>query len=117
MPGASTGRRTMSRIRDAGLSALAAACMLAAGTAPAQTGAAPEQRFAGEMVAQVGHTQEIHNIVYARDGGLIATSARDGKVKLWTPDGRLLRTIETPGPLPGVALSADGSMEIGRAHV
>ncbi|WP_455204419.1 caspase family protein [Kaarinaea lacus] len=61
--------------------------------------------FSGEMVPQIGHTQEIVDIIYASNGEFIVTSARDGKVKLWTPDGRLLRTISPNRQIARIALS------------
>lgn len=66
-------------------------------------------RFTGEVVPQVGHTQEILDIVYARSGAFLATSSIDGTVKLWTPDGRLLRTLAVLGVRPRIAIAPDGA--------
>lgn len=66
-------------------------------------------RFTGQVVPQVTHTQEIIDIVYARDGSFLATSAGDGTVKLWTPDGRLLRTLAVGGQRPRIAIAPDGA--------
>ena len=62
------------------------------------------------MVPQEGHTQEVSDIVYSHRGEFIVTSARDQKIKLWTPDGRLIRTIATPNLPPRIAISPDDSM-------
>ena len=60
-------------------------------------------RFTGQVVPQVAHTQEVLDIVYDRSGAFLATSAGDGTVKLWTPDGRLLRTLKVAGARPRIA--------------
>ncbi|HEY4769809.1 MAG TPA: hypothetical protein VIH51_04265, partial [Myxococcales bacterium] len=66
-------------------------------------------RFTGQVVPQVAHTQEVLDIVYARSGAFLATSAGDGTVKLWTPDGRLLRTLKVAGARPRIAIAPDGA--------
>ena len=50
-----------------------------------------------EIMAQVGHTQPVKGIQYSRSGRFIVTWAGDSKLKLWTNDGRLIRTIKVPG--------------------
>src|SRR3977135_4114777 len=74
-------------------------------------GAAAEDapRFTGQVVPQVAHTQEVLDIVYAQSGAFLATSAGDGTVKLWTPDGQLLRTLKVAGARPRIAIAPDGA--------
>lgn len=74
-------------------------------------GASAEEapRFTGQVVPQVAHTQEVLDVVYARSGAFLATSALDGSVKLWTPDGRLLRTIPVAGVRPRIAIAPDSA--------
>jgi WD40 repeat protein len=94
-------RSGMAHARHAAL-ALLALC-------PVVPAAAEEgPRFTGQVVPQIAHTQEVIDVVWARSGAFVATSAHDGAVKLWTPDGRLLRTIQVGG-LPSIAISPDGA--------
>ena len=74
-------------------------------------GAAAEDapRFTGQVVPQLAHTQEILDIVYPRGGAFLATSAMDGTVKLWTPDGRLLRTLDVAAVRPRIAIAPDAA--------
>jgi WD40 repeat protein len=74
-------------------------------------GAAAEDapRFTGQVVPQLAHTQEILDIVYPRSGAFLATSAKDGTVKLWTPDGRLLRTLDVAAVRPRIAIAPDAA--------
>ncbi len=49
-----------------------------------------------EVVVQTGHSKGASCVAYSPDGKLIATGgARDGYIKLWTPGGRLIRSIDT----------------------
>lgn len=86
--------------------ALALALLALPGAAPA---AEDGPRFTGQVVPQVGHTQEVIDIAWARDGSFLATSAGDGTVKLWTPDGRLLRTLDVAAGRPRIAIAPDGA--------
>lgn len=66
--------------------------------------------FRPEVVPQVGHSGEVQDVLFAPDGSFVATSARDSLIKLWTADGRLLRTLRPAGLSPRIALSADGRL-------
>src|SRR6266581_394223 len=80
---------------------------LSSSALPAAAEDAP--RFTGQVVPQLAHTQEILDIVYARSGAFLATSAVDGTVKLWTPDGRLLRTLGVAAVRPRIAIAPDAA--------
>jgi WD40 repeat protein len=86
-----------------------AAALLAALARLASPSSAPSAAL--QVVPQMGHTQPMLDIVYAPGAAYVATSARDGTVKLWTPDGQLLRTLDVSGggSQPRVAISPDGS--------
>jgi WD40 repeat protein len=66
--------------------------------------------FDVEIAPQISHTQEVIAICYAPNGRFIATASKDKTVKLWTPDGCLIRTFSTPGLVPRIALSPDSKL-------
>src|ERR1700724_3099065 len=76
-------------------------------------GAAAEDapRFTGQVVPQVAHTQEVLDIVYARSGAFLATSAGNGSVELWSAQGQRLRVFPRMDAaiLGAIAFSPDGS--------
>lgn len=76
----------------------------------AQSVAAETKDSVAYMVPQTGHTQEILQVKYSHQGDFVATSARGNSVKLWTADGRLLRTIDTSQFVNQIAISPDDSM-------
>jgi WD40 repeat protein len=99
MPGVASG--FMSLLKVVVLVVAGGGLAAVAGDAPP----APRQ-----MVPQEAHHQEISDVRYSHRGDFIVTSARDRKIKLWTPDGRLLRTILTSNLPPRIAISPDDSM-------
>ncbi len=62
-------------------------------------------------VLQEGHTERITALEFTSDGRLfVTTSYEDKKVKIWTKDGDLLRTLVVPGRcLDWLRLLPDGS--------
>jgi WD40 repeat protein len=59
---------------------------------------------------QSPHTETLSGLAMSADGSTVATTSRDGTVKLWrASDGAALRTIAVSGPGASVALLADGS--------
>ncbi|MGQ0743190.1 MAG: WD40 repeat domain-containing protein, partial [Acidimicrobiales bacterium] len=88
---------------------LAAAVAAWAGYPPSQD---PQLRIETGM-----HTAGIWRLSVSADGKLLATSAEDKTIRLWSAeDGRLLRTFRVPiasggeGKLYSIALSPDGRM-------
>src|SRR6266446_10358880 len=86
-----------------------ALALLALSSSTLRATAEDAPRFTGRVVPQLAHTQEILDMIYARSGAFLATSAGDGTVKLWTPDGRLLRTLKVAGGRPRIAIAPDGA--------
>jgi WD40 repeat protein len=85
--------------------ALVASLALLASAPPATPSAASIA-----VVPQLGHTQPMLDVLFAPGAAYVATSASDGTVKLWTPDGQLLRTlnVSSAGSRPRIAVSPDG---------
>ena len=86
-----------------------ALALLALSSSTLRAAAEDAPRFTGRVVPQLAHTQEILDMVYAHSGAFLATSAVDGTVKLWTPDGRLLRTLEVAAARPRIAIAPDAT--------
>jgi len=61
------------------------------------------------MVPQLGHSQAVQDIFFTRSLPIFITGAKDGNIKLWSTDYRLIRTIEV-GQYRRLALSPDDSM-------
>lgn len=56
-----------------------------------------------------GHSQRINQVTVSQDGQQIASASDDGSVRLWRPDGTLLKTLATGGDrITGIAFSPDG---------
>ena len=61
------------------------------------------------LVIQRGHISTVNSIVFHPDGEWLASGSADGTVKLWTLEGRLLRTLRgNRGGVRSIALSPDG---------
>ena len=86
-----------------------ALALLALSSSTLSAAAEDAPSFTGRVVPQLAHTQEILDMVYARSGAFLATSAVDGTVKLWTPDGRLLRTLDVMAVRPRIAIAPDAT--------
>ncbi|MEG4281846.1 AAA-like domain-containing protein [Microcoleus sp. A006_D1] len=56
-----------------------------------------------------GHQAFIRNVVFSPDGKILASASADDTIKLWNPDGTLLRTLTGHGDNVGnVSFSPDG---------
>ena len=42
---------------------------------------------------ETGHAEAVEEVQFSPDGQLIATASLDGTIKLWTPEGKLLKTL------------------------
>lgn len=57
-----------------------------------------------------GHTDEIKDVAYRPDGNQIASVSKDNTLKLWHPDGTLLRSINHSHELITVSYSPSGDL-------
>ncbi|MDB9313230.1 AAA-like domain-containing protein [Spirulina sp. CS-785/01] len=56
-----------------------------------------------------GHDGPVLGVDYRQDGQLIATASADSNVRLWKPDGTLVKTLENEGTLYEVEFHPDSS--------
>ncbi|MEQ8464479.1 WD40 domain-containing protein [Coleofasciculus sp. E1-EBD-02] len=58
-----------------------------------------------------GHHQQVHDVTFSPDGSMIASAGDDKTIKLWQPDGTLLRTIKGHSDtVKSVAFSPDSQL-------
>ena len=55
-----------------------------------------------------GHRTGVTSVVYSPRGDLIVSAEQYGTIKLWRPDGRLIRTLESDRGFSNLAFSPDG---------
>lgn len=63
----------------------------------------------GKQVSHFDHGARVKSIVMQVGNHWTFTGGDDAKVKMWSPDGLLLATLDQPDPVTGLALSSDGS--------
>ncbi|MGF1569702.1 MAG: AAA-like domain-containing protein [Nodosilinea sp.] len=68
--------------------------------------AAPE--FGTLLRTLSGHRTGVTSVGFRPTGNLIASTEQDGTTKLWRPDGRLVKTLDTDGGFSNLAFSPDG---------
>jgi WD40 repeat protein len=76
------------------------------GAASPETAPAPPIEF----TVQSGHTAEIQGLEYAADGKFFVSAGKDSTIKLWSPEGTLIRTIRTGFWVNYLALSHDSQL-------
>jgi WD40 repeat protein/DNA-binding SARP family transcriptional activator/class 3 adenylate cyclase len=66
----------------------------------------------GERVLSFkGHDGDVTDVAFSRDGSKLATTGKDGRLKVWKPStGELLASLGGEGIVSGPSFSADGSM-------
>lgn len=58
-----------------------------------------------------GHSSGVNRVAFSPNGEIIASASDDGSIKLWQPDGTLLRTLKGhTSEVWGVAFSRDGEI-------
>jgi WD40 repeat protein len=64
-----------------------------------------------------GHQDKINSVAFSSNGKLIVTASDDSTVKLWTPEGQLLKSLSCQpefslrcGSFNGISLSSDGEL-------
>jgi WD40 repeat protein len=65
---------------------------------------------------QTGHLAEIQGLEYASNGKFFVTAGKDSTIKLWSPNGTLIRTIRTGFWVNYLALSHDSQMLLGASR-
>ena len=66
-------------------------------------------RSGKEVAALRGHKDALGKSLFTVDGRMAVTASYDKSVRLWdVPSGRLLTTMEVPGSIYDIAISADG---------
>lgn len=72
---------------------------------------APPSDHAPTMLVQEGHAKDLASAVLSADGRVLATSARDGTVRIWdTQTGLLVRRFAAQPTLVDATMSGDASM-------
>lgn len=56
------------------------------------------------------HTAEVYALAWSPDGKVLATGAGDGTIRLWQPNGTLIRTLISEGTVFGLAWSPDSKI-------
>jgi WD40 repeat protein len=82
----------------------------ASASGPADEPPAPTPQPPLELTVQTGHTAEIHALEYASNGKFFVTAGKDSAIKLWSPEGTLIRTIRTGFWVDNLALSRDNQL-------
>jgi WD40 repeat protein len=80
---------------------------------PLASRATTQERALGppvEFTVQSGHTAEIQGLEYAADGKFFVSAGKDSTIKVWSPEGTLIRTIRTGFWVNYLALSHDSQL-------
>lgn len=68
-----------------------------------------ESAWAPCLLTAVGHTRSVASVAYSPDGSRVASSSRDGRVRIWDANGVLIAVLDTPDSLLSVSFSSDGN--------
>ena len=80
-------------------------------------GPAPVSTLPVEFIIQTGHTAEIHGLEYAPNGKFFASAGKDSTIKLWSPEGTLIRTIRTGFWVDYLAISGDSQLFLAASRI
>ncbi len=65
----------------------------------------------GELLRTLkGHSNEVNNVIFSHDDQIIASWSRDGKLIIWSFEGKLLKTIENSEQVNDVSFSPDSQV-------
>ena len=70
-----------------------------------------------EFTVQTSHTAEIHGLEYAPNGKFFVSAGKDSSIKLWSPEGTLIRTIRTGFWVDYLAISHDSQLFLAASRV
>jgi WD40 repeat protein len=73
-----------------------------------QVGRPSSPAFGTLLKTLSGHSSGVTSVVYSPTGDQIISAGQDGTIKLWQPDGRLVRTLDTKGGFTALAINPDG---------
>lgn len=65
-------------------------------------------RTAFEMTIQQGHSDWVNAVAFFPDGSFFASASKDATVKIWSMDGKILKTLPHDYLVLAVAVSRDG---------
>jgi WD40 repeat protein len=60
------------------------------------------------MVVQLDNSRDVTDLAWSPDGKFYAAGTRQGEIKFWSPDGRLLKIIHAGSSVHSIAISPDG---------
>jgi WD40 repeat protein len=62
------------------------------------------------LAVLTAHTAEVYALAWSPDGNILATGGGDGTVRLWQPDGKIIKTLKSVGGVFGLSWSPDGKI-------
>jgi WD40 repeat protein len=87
------------------------------GSGETMQGPAPLSTLPVEFTVQTGHTAEIDGLEYAPNGKFFVSGGKDSTIKLWSPEGTLIRTIRTGFWVNYLAISRDSQLFLAASRI
>ena len=70
-----------------------------------------EDPFLSESNKLIGHSGDVSSVSLSPTDDLLVSASGDGTIKLWTPEGQLIQTLEDhEGPVNGVTFTSNGEV-------